>query len=121
MMSDWFNVLKAPANIDVQPTRDADYVKVIVEYEKSHIAPYFDDYLKQGDALSREELIITFNDTSPDDSQDGSIWAIGQRNLGHMGNSEALILGEIQRQYNSAGWETKNLGDQLIINMPENQ
>ena len=81
-MSDWFNVLKMPANIDIQATRDSDYTKVIVEYEKSHIAPYFDDYLKQGDAL---------------------------------------FLGEIQRQYNSAGWETENLGDTLVINTPEDK
>ena len=116
-MSDWFSLLKMPANIDLQATRDSDYTQVIVQYEKDHIAPYFDDYLRQGDALSREELIIAF-DASVDDSQDGSIWYIGTRNLGLMGNNRSFILNEIERQYQQAGWETENLGDQLIMNTP---
>tara|TARA_R100001082_G_scaffold87031_2_gene53550 strand:+ start:306 stop:668 length:363 start_codon:yes stop_codon:yes gene_type:complete len=117
-MSDWFNVLKMPANIDLQATRDSDYTQVIVQYEKDHIAPYFDDYLRQGDALSREELVIAFDNKSTDDSQDGSIWYIGTRNLGLMGNNTRFIIDEIDRQYQSAGWQTENLGDQLIIDTP---
>ena len=117
-MGDWFNLLKTPVSIDAQPLRDTDFIKTIIEYEKSLITPYFEKYFQEQSAGSSSTIFISFKDMDVD-SQNGAWWWIGIKNKGLMGNNNKFILDEIKEVYEQEGWATNLSGDTLEIKMPE--